>query len=160
VKKTLIGVALVASGAFAGTGISFWVSYWAACRHRIHATAVPQPVHDVGWLASELGLSDQQKQRLRLLHRRWRAEMESFCATHCAARFALGEELARPEPDVEVARAQVERMNAVQAEAERATLAHILQVRALLNEQQGQRYAAMIHKQVCTVCPLGLHQPD
>ncbi len=45
-------------------------------------------------------------------------------------------------------------MNAVQADAERATLEHILKVRALLNEEQAQRYSALVRNQVCNM-PMG-----
>jgi hypothetical protein len=45
-------------------------------------------------------------------------------------------------------------MNAVQAASERATLEHILQVRALLDKPQAQRYSALIRDQVCNM-PMG-----
>jgi hypothetical protein len=45
-------------------------------------------------------------------------------------------------------------MNAVQADAERATLAHILQVRELLDEAQTRRFAELIRDQVCNM-PMG-----
>ena len=48
-----------------------------------------------------------------------------------------------------------EKMNAAQAEAERATLQHILKVRSLLTDKQARRYAAIIHNQVCNM-PMGI----
>ena len=66
----------------------------------------------------------------------------------------MGEEIAKPKPDIEKCRTNVEKMNAVQSEAERATLDHILKVRSLLDEQQAQRYLSIIRQQVCNM-PMG-----
>lgn len=154
-KKTLIAVAGVA---ILATAASFSVSYWAACRHQLHTADVSQGLHDAGWLTRELGLGEQQASEIQALEKEFRAQLELFCATHCAARFALGEELGKAKPDADKARAHVEKMNAVQADAEQATLEHMLKVRALLTEEQGQRYASIIHHQVCTACPLGIHK--
>ena len=153
-NKSLVAVALVA---VAATSTSFSLSYWAACRHRAHATALGHGFQDVSWLKHELDLTDTQMNEVGKLEKNLSRQLESLCTTHCAERFALGEELAQPVPDAEKARAHLERMNAIQAEAERVAFAHILQVRTLLNNDQGRRYGAMIHDQVCSICPLGLH---
>jgi len=62
--------------------------------------------------------------------------------------------LMKAQPDPAKCGNCIEKMNAMQAEAERVTLAHILKVRALLNEQQARRYSGMVHDQVCSL-PMG-----
>ena len=72
---------------------------------------------------------------------------------------ALSEELAKPQVDLARANACVDRMAAAQSESERATLDHILRVRAVLTPDQQQRYAALVSQQVCAGVPLGMHHP-
>jgi len=147
-KKVLVLIAIVA---VVGTTASFSVARWMTSRMRAQAVV---RVHDVAWLKRELNLTDTQTRELETLEREFQAQMNSLCATHCAARFALGDELAKPAVNVENARADVDKMNAVQANAERSTMAHILKVRSVLNGQQAQRYAAIIRDQVCNM-PMG-----
>ncbi len=84
----------------------------------------------------------------------FRTQLNSFCAAHCSARMDLGDELIKSKPDPAKCSDFIEKMNAMQAGAERVTLAHILKVRALLNQQQAQRYSTLIHDQVCSL-PMG-----
>jgi Spy/CpxP family protein refolding chaperone len=111
-------------------------------------------IHDTTWLSHELNLSEAQKRDIEKLEKGFQSRLNASCAAHCAARFALGDELMKPKPDTERERADVERMNQVQAEAERATLEHILKVRALLTDEQARRYSAVIHNQMCSM-PMG-----
>jgi Spy/CpxP family protein refolding chaperone len=153
-KKTFFGIAALM---LLAAGMSFGIARWLTCRHE-HGVSIN--LHDAAWLKGALGMTPSQFAEVEKCEREFRVKMESSCAAHCAARFALGEELAKPKPDLEKARACVEKMNTVQADAERTTLEHIWKVRALLTEEQGQRYAAMIYHEVCTACPLGIHHPS
>jgi len=147
-KRTLLLVAALVVGM---TALSFGVARWTAVR--CQSAASPQ-LHDPAWLKSRLNLSDGQTQQVAALEKDFQKQLDSFCAAHCAARMALGDELAKPDPDLAKARADVDKMNAVQADSERATLEHILQVRALLDPDQAQRYSALIRDQICTM-PMG-----
>lgn len=147
-KKILVLVGIVA---VFSTGLSFAMSRWLAGRRPSQMTV---NIHDTAWLKRELNLRDSQAADIGKLERGFQAKLNAACTEHCAARFALGDELMQPKPDPEKARADVERMNQVQAEAERVTLEHILKVRALLTDEQAQRYATIIHDQVCSM-PMG-----
>jgi hypothetical protein len=147
-KRTLLMIAVVI---VATTAFSFAVTRWMALR--CQGTA-PTSTHDITWLKSELNLSDAQTGELEKAEAGFHTQLNSFCAAHCSARMALGDELAKSKPDPAKCSSLVEKMNEVQADAERVTLAHILKVRALLNEQQAQRYATIIHDQVCSL-PMG-----
>ncbi len=147
-KKTVLTIAALVA---AMTALSFAVARWTT----IHCQpAAPMSLHDPAWLRRQLNLSDAQALQVEAAEKEFQKSLDSFCAAHCAARMALGDELAKPSPDPDKARAAVEKMNAVQADSERATLAHILKIRALLDPQQAQRYSAMVHDQVCTM-PMG-----
>jgi hypothetical protein len=147
-KKTW---ALVAVVMLVGTAFSFAMARWMTGRAQTQAVA---RVDDAAWMKRELNLTDSQAREVEKSDREFQTQIDSFCAAHCAARFALGDELAKPTVDPEKARACVEKMNAVQADAERTTLAHILKIRSLLNEQQAQRYSTIIRDQVCNM-PMG-----
>jgi Spy/CpxP family protein refolding chaperone len=143
-------LALVAVVVVISTGLSFAMSRWLVSRQ---ARAVVN-IHDTVWLRRELNLTEAQTRDLKNIERELQARLNAYCKAHCAARFALGDELAMPKPDSAKARTDVEQMNQAQAEAEWATLEHILKVRALLTDEQAQRYAAIIHYQVCSM-PMG-----
>ena len=147
-KKNL---ALVAVVVVIFTGLSFAMSRWliSRCQPRMSVN-----IHDTTWLSHELSLSEAQRRDVEKLEKDFQAKLNTSCAAHCAARFALGDELMKSKPDMGKARADVERMNRAQAEAEQATLEHILKVRALLTNEQARRYAAIIHDQMCNM-PMG-----
>ena len=147
-KKTwgLIAAVMIVIG-----GLSFAGARWlAGC----HAPATAANLRDTAWLKRALNLSAPQAEAIGKLESGLRAELDAACGAHCAARMALGDELLKPQPDLPKCQACVEKMNTAQASAERVTLAHILKVRALLDERQAQRYCTIIHDQVCTM-PMG-----
>jgi nickel and cobalt resistance protein CnrR len=144
-------LALMAVVAVVSAGLSFGMSRWLIRRGQ------PQTlvnIHDTAWLSHELNLSEAQKRDIEKMEKDFESRLNASCAVHCAARFALGDELMKSKPDPEKARGDVERMNQVQAEAERATLEHILKVRALLTDEQARRYSTILHDQVCSM-PMG-----
>jgi hypothetical protein len=147
-KKTLVALVVLM---LLVTAVSFGVARWSV-RCTMSAPAVN--LNDTAWLNHELNLTDTQTAAVGQLETEFHAQLTSFCADHCSARMALGDELAKSKPDPAKCSNFVEKMNGMQAEAERVTLAHILKVRALLNEQQARRYSAMVHDQACSL-PMG-----
>lgn len=154
-KKTLSALAILT---LAVVALAFGVARWSVRR----AVATEQPsinLNDTGWLKRELRLTDAQAAKVEDLDKEFRTRIEGCCAKHCSARFALSGELAKPQVDLTKTAQCVDRMAAAQSESERATLDHILRVRALLTPDQQKRYAALVSEQVCTACPMGLHHP-
>ena len=147
-KRILVLIAVVVVGS---AGLSFAIARFVAGQR-------PSPpvvrLHDATWLTRELKLNDEQARAVTKLETEFKRQLDAMCATHCAARFALGDELMKANVDVEKCKACVAKMNAAQAEAEQATLAHILKVRELLSDEQAKLYSSIIHKQVCTM-PMG-----
>jgi nickel and cobalt resistance protein CnrR len=147
-KRILVLVAVVVVGS---AGLSFAIARWVAAQR-------PSPpvvrLHDAAWLTRELNLNDEQARAVEKLEAEFKTQLDTMCATHCAARFALGSELMKASVNVEKCKECVEKMNAAQAEAEQATLVHILKVRALLSDEQVKQYSTLIHDQVCNM-PMG-----
>jgi Spy/CpxP family protein refolding chaperone len=139
---------------FGVTALSYGVA--SLCVRR-SASGPAIDLNDTGWLKRELKLTDAQSAAIEKLTKDYAAKVEHCCDLHCSARFTLGEELAKPQVDLVKTAACVDRMTAAQSDSEHATLEHILQVRAVLTPAQQQQYAALVSKQVCTACPLGLH---
>jgi Spy/CpxP family protein refolding chaperone len=152
-KKTLI--ALVVLTLFVSS-LAYGVASW--CIHRSVSSGMAD-LNDTPWLKRELNLTDAQGAAIDKLNQEFRAKVDHCCDAHCDARFALGKELANPQVDLTRANACVDRMAAAQADSERATLDHILRVRALLTPDQQQRYAALVSQQICAAGPLGMHHP-
>ncbi len=146
---------LTAVAALLAAGASFSIARWLARR----AGPASVNIHEVAWLKSAVNLTDAQVAQVDALQREFAARLDGCCRKHCAARFELSEELAKPAPDLVTAQACVERMSAAQTESERVTLDHILRVRSVLTPDQQKRYAASINDQMCNACPLGLHKP-
>ena len=147
-KKTLTALAVLT---LLVTAVSFGVARWS-----VHCamTAPTVNMNDTASLKRELNLTDSQARAVEKTGTEFQMRLNSFCAAHCSARMALGDELAKSKPDPAKCSNFIEKMNVAQADAERVTLAHILKVRALLNDQQAQRYSTMIHDQVCSL-PMG-----
>jgi Spy/CpxP family protein refolding chaperone len=152
-KRTLTAIAILIFGV---TALSYGVASW--CVRRSGSGAVID-LNDTGWLKRELKLTDAQSAEIEKLNKGYAAKVEHCCELHCGARFTLGEELAKPQVDLARAAVCVDHMATAQSESEHATLDHILRVRAVLTPAQQQQYAALVSKQVCTACPLGLHHP-
>ena len=155
-KKTLSALAILTVVVIA---LAFGVARWSVRR----AVATEQPsinLNDTGWLKHELRLTDAQAAKVEDLDKEFRTRIEGCCAKHCNARFALSEELAKPQVDLAKTAQCVDRMAAAQSESERATLDHILRVRALFTPDQQKRYATLVSQQVCTAFPMGIHKPS
>jgi Spy/CpxP family protein refolding chaperone len=71
----------------------------------------------------------------------------------------LAERLAQPQVEAATASACVERMCAAENASERATLDHILKVRAVLSPEQQRQYGAALKTQMSGSCPMRVHQP-
>jgi Spy/CpxP family protein refolding chaperone len=153
-KKTLIALAILVVFV---SSLSYGVASW-CIRHPRGQRVVD--LTDTAWLQRELKLTDAQSAEIDKLNKEFRAKVDHCCDTHCDARFALGQELAKPQVDLSKANACVDRMAAAQVDSERATLDHILRVRAVLTPDQQPRYAALVSQQVCAAGPFGMHHPN
>lgn len=149
-KRLLLTVAVAA---LVATAFSFGTARWFAS-HQSRAATMPT-LHDMAWLKQNLNLTPVQIGTIDKFESDFQKKFAQMCAAHCDARLALGDELAKPKPEPAKAQACVERMNKAQADAEHATLEHILKVRTVLTDEQARRYGQLVREQVCSVVPGG-----
>jgi len=126
-------LAVVVAAAVA-TAISFGATRY-CCR-----SATPS-LHNVG---------NAQTEQIAKLEAEFNHALAGCCKKHCAARFDLSQELAKPQTDHVAMQKCVDRMCTAQTESEQATLAIVLRVRELLTPAQREKYAQLLNRQLCT----------
>ena len=110
-------------------------------------------LRDPSILARELGLNPGQRAAVEALHIRLAGELAQICERHCRACSRIGDALAADTLDEARADALIGDLQQAYAQSERATLDHILRVRALLDTDQRRRLDRMIIENLCLPCP-------
>ena len=145
-RAWLVPLALALAAALAA-----YAAAWHACGGR---PAAVDRLQDVSVLAAKLGLSAAQAAEVRRLHADLAAELRTCCERHCAARARLGATLVAETNGTAQADALLAEMCRAYEQSERATLAQIRQVRAVLNPEQRRRFDALISDCVCQPCDM------
>ena len=141
-NNSRLWIAVVVAAAVA-TAISF-----GAARYCCHSQA--PNLHDSTNLKTELGLDAAQTEKIAKLESELRQTLAECCKKHCAARFDLSQELAKPQTERATMQACVDRMCAAQTLSEQATLAVVIRIRELLTPAQREKYAQLLNQQLCT----------
>jgi hypothetical protein len=131
----IIAVAVLASGA----------THWVLCGRQAVAQ---EQLSDMQFLTRQLGLDPVQAEALGKLQAAVAVQLADCCARHCAARAQLGQALAGGAGS----EALIQAMGQAYEESERATWAHIQQVRAQLTPAQQARYDELIGRCVSGAC--------
>jgi Spy/CpxP family protein refolding chaperone len=105
-------------------------------------------------LRRELNLTPDQAAQYDKLVVAYRNKFNDCCAAHCEARAELAQALNQSPVNTNATSACCDRMCAAQTKSEKATLDHILKVRALLTPDQQRRYAAILREQLTATCPM------
>ena len=104
----------------------------------------------VAHLKDELGLDGRQAAALGALEKELAAQLSDQCGRYCAVRAELGEALmTEGTHSVEMSRRLVDRMCAIQAASELATLEHVRKVSALLNPDQRKKFLSNLTRCLC-----------
>jgi len=141
-NNSRLWIAVIVAAAVA-TAISFGAARY-CCR------AQAPDIHDSANLKTELGLNAAQTEQIAKLEAELRQTVADCCKKHCAARFDLSQELAKPLAERTAMQSCVDRMCVAQTASEQATLAVVLQVRELLTPAQREKYAHLLNQQLCT----------
>ncbi len=127
-------------------------AFWGT-RMAITPAHVRPPLGVVGGglhLKTELGLNEKQADEIQVLDGRLAAQLSDQCGSYCAVRAELGAALMTEGTNsVETSRRLVDRMCAIQAASELATLEHIRKVSALLNPDQRKKFLSNLTRCLC-----------
>lgn len=104
-----------------------------------------------GW-SDRLGLTAEQRERVRPLEQAFARQSGASCGTLCAKRAQMIALLKRPDPDRAVLAGIVEEIGAQQTALEKATLDHILAVAGELDPPQRERMVARLNEELRTAC--------
>ncbi len=137
-------------GAIAAGALAFATAYHVVCRH--HAASPVGILQDVSALSRELDLSGAQIQQLQALNAEWIPVLQGSCSRSCRTRRAVTEALADAETDAAKLDTLIMELCCAYEESERATLAHLMAVRALLSETQQQVFDSMLSRCLCASC--------
>jgi Spy/CpxP family protein refolding chaperone len=125
-------LALVAGAAGAWGG-----AHWAAGRsheaHGFHAA-----VHD------DLGLTADQERRIEAAERRYAERRAVLEAEMRRANAALADAIRREKADTAAVQAAVDRSHGIMGELQKATIAHVFEMRAVLTPEQAARFDAEV----------------
>jgi Spy/CpxP family protein refolding chaperone len=124
---------------------------WMVVRSQAQPAAMEltDPVNDEAWLVRELGLSEEQQQKLSVISNSYRTNMANCISLHCAARCQIGSLMFQPgttEADLE---AVMEKYSRAMLDAERTTLRYFQAVHALLTPEQQAKYTPMMQQCIC-----------
>ena len=137
-----VGLAVVAGA------VAFWATRMVVCSKpaRPELCALGESTH----LITELGLDDRQAAEVRALDRELATQLSDQCGQYCAVRAELGEVLLAGRTNAaEVSQQLVNRMCAVQAASELATLQHIQKVSAVLSPEQRKAFLSGLTRCLC-----------
>ena len=115
-----------------------------------------KPMAEFTGLTEKLDLTDEQQKEIAELHASLAAEQKKNCEQHCTARVKLGHALgsASSKQNDEKIERLLEKMCRANAESERTTLRHIMQIRKVLNPKQRRRFEQLLESSLCRECPV------
>ncbi len=110
------------------------------------------PLGDTSAIEKTLSLTPQQTEQVRALAKEFQQRAQSACDKHCDARCEIARKLFKEDASPAAVQKYVDEMCAAYAEQERATMDHLVKLRALLTPEQ----AAQLNKQfamcICDKC--------
>ena len=122
---------------------------------RTVAASPDQLMGDVGRLVRDLGLNPEQERDVRRLNDAFTGTFQAACDRHCLLRCELARVIGSGEFRPEEARRLTEALGRTQAEADLATLDHILRLREILIPDQRVAFAKMFGSCLCNTCGAG-----
>ena len=111
-------------------------------------------LQDVSALTRELSLTPDQARQLQALHAALADELDEACMRHCSARARMAASLSAGTNGQAAAEAALAEMGRAYEGSERATLAHIRKVQALLTDAQRARFDALVRASMERECSM------
>lgn len=116
------------------------------------AVADLSPLRDTSAIEKALNLTPEQAGRARELARQYADQAQTACDLHCEARCAVARKLFRENAAPDDVRKHVDAMCEAYAAQERATLDHLVKLRAILTPEQAKRLNEKLAACICDKC--------
>ena len=100
-------------------------------------------------LSSEIGLSKKQQAKIEPLDAEFNAKIQAICKILCEKRVGLSQILANNKDFNKDVEAGVENITRLQAEIEKETARHILDVKKVLDSKQAEKFRSMLSDKLC-----------
>jgi Spy/CpxP family protein refolding chaperone len=110
---------------------------------------------DGGRLSRLLNLTPAQAAEIRSLGGEHLRGVQAACDRHCRARCALAVLVLQDDAPPAELRARVDEMCRAQADADLATVDHILKIRKVLTPEQQERFDRLLGQCLCGACTTG-----
>jgi hypothetical protein len=107
---------------------------------------------DTARLEKSLRLSPQQAEQVRALAKEFQGRAQSACDQHCEARCTMARKLFQENLAEAGMQKYVEDMSAAYAAQERATVEHLVRLRALLTPEQAKELNRQFAVCICEKC--------
>lgn len=111
-------------------------------------------LRDMAFLTRDLGLAPDQANRISGIRDTLESQLAECCARHCAARARLMAALAAPDAPSGTTEPLIAAMSKAYEDSERATIAHVQEVRAILTPAQRARFDARLNECLCRSCSM------
>jgi Spy/CpxP family protein refolding chaperone len=110
------------------------------------------PLRDTSAIEKSLDLTAQQSEQVRALSKEFKERAESACDKHCEARCTIARKLFQENAAPVDVQKHVDAMCAAYAEQERATMDHLLKLRAILTPEQTKKLNEKLAACICEKC--------
>ena len=116
------------------------------------ARADLSPLRDTAAIEKTLNLTPAQAEQVRALAEKFAERAQNACDRHCDARCAIARKLFQENAPPEEMQKHVEAMCEAYAEQERATLDHLVRLRAILTPEQVKKLNEKLAACICEKC--------
>lgn len=114
---------------------------WAGARFATERAGTPHSLHDA---VHDLDLTPDQERRIEAAETRFAARRKALEAQMREANVALAEAMRTSRANTPEVQAAVDRCHQVMGELQKATIAHVFEMRAVLNPDQARRFDAEV----------------
>ena len=110
------------------------------------------PLRDTSAIEASLNLTPQQTEQVRALAKEFTERAQTACDKHCDARCTIARKLFQENAAPADVQKQVDAMCAAYADQEKATLDHLVKLRAVLTSEQTKKLNEKLAACICSTC--------
>lgn len=110
------------------------------------------PLRDTSAIEKTLDLTPQQTEQVRALAKEFTDRAQTACDKHCDARCTIARKLFQENAAPADVQKYVDEMCAAYSEQERATMDHLVKLRAILTQEQSKKLNEKLAACICEKC--------